>query len=325
MSSVDISVIVPVYNRESLLAKCIESVICQKDISLEIIIIDDGSTDDTLRICKQYALHNSNIRVIHQDNQGISSARNTGLDVVAGEYITFLDSDDFIPHENAFKEMLYSIRQQNVDVVIGEYDIADEDGNYRGKGIIPKEYRSKIISSRQFWELNSRKDCNFLFTVVWGKLYKREVWNNLRFDIHGRFAEDEYVLSTLTEKCKNYFLLPETVYTQIVSDESLSRSSFNPNKLNSPDSKLKTCQYLINMGLYSCAVEKWGIAVGEIILMTRLASDFETINKIKKLHREVCRLGKKLFKHMDNKKKCKFIAYIVGYPVYSTYLLTKKG
>lgn len=316
MSRYEISVIIPVYNREKYIKKCLDSVLNQKDVNAEIIIVDDGSTDETLHICQEYSKLNPNIKVIRQGNSGVSAARNTALDNATGDYITFIDSDDWCA-EDAFSTMLAAIKEHNVDAVIGESDVSTDDGCVQEHIAMPADYCKQEIGVNQFWELNSRKSSNFLFTVVWGKLYKKSVWDDLRFDTEATFAEDEYVLPELVERCQKFYLLDQTVYVQRVSDSSLSRSLFDSKKLKSPDSKLKTCKHLIEKGLYDCAVEKWGIAVGEIILMTKLAEDTVTKKEIKLLHKEVCRLGMFLFKYMSVSKKLKFIVYYIGYPVIS--------
>lgn len=315
MSNIDISVIIPVFNQEHCIQKCIDSVLSQEHVTFEIIIIDDGSTDDTLNVCNHHASIHPNIKVIHQENAGLASARNTGLDNAIGEYITFLDSDDYLS-PNAFHKMLKAISYNSVDVVIGEYDVISTDGDLLGIGKIPSQFTKRIISPETFWALNSIKDCNFLFTVVWGKLFRKSIWEHLRFKDGIRFAEDEYLLPELISCCNSFYLLDDVVYNQILSDESLSRSSFNYNKLNSPDSKLLTCNHLIKHAYYEYAIEKWSIAVGEILLMTKLANDTETHSRVMKLYNTSVQLGNELFKYMDLKKKIKFLGYRIIYPFY---------
>ncbi len=315
-NNMDISVIVPAYNREDYIEKCIKSVLCQENVSTEIIVIDDGSTDRTLEICNDLASVYSNIRVIHQENQGLASARNAGLDIATGDYITFLDSDDCIS-QGAFEKMLKAIKEQSVDAVIGNFDIVSEDGSVIDESIVPDEYKMCIIDAEKFWELNSIKKCNIQFTVVWAKLFKKAIWEDLRFIDGVRFAEDEYVLPELINRCKYFYLLDYKVYQQTSSLGSLSRSVFDESKLGSPDSKLKTCKCLLDQGMLGYAVEKWSIAVGEIMLMTRLAETSQIKTKVKLLQRESVKLGYRLFGSMDTKKKLKFLGYGIGYPLYS--------
>ena len=122
-----ISVIVPVYNAEKYLDKCVNSIINQKYTNLEIILVDDGSKDNSLDLCKKYAEKDNRIKVIHKENGGLSSARNVGLAVARGEYIMFCDPDDlYLP--NSCKVMLNEIIKTHADYVIGNYKNLDEDG-----------------------------------------------------------------------------------------------------------------------------------------------------------------------------------------------------
>ncbi|MCR5558425.1 MAG: glycosyltransferase [Butyrivibrio sp.] len=322
MSKIDVSVIVPAYNRANYINKCIDSVLRQKNVTAEIIIVDDGSTDSTPDICNEYAGMHSNIHVLHQINSGMASARNAALDIAAGDYITFLDSDDRLTEDSLIR-MITAIKEYDVDAVMGEYDVVSDQGSIIGQGEIPGEFRSVVISEKEFWELNKNKQCNYLFTVVWGKLYKKEIWKDLQFGEGLRFAEDEYIMPSLIERCGKIYLLGEKVYEMTASSGSLTRSSFDNNKLTSPDSKLKTCRYLMQKSLFDCAVEKWGIAVGEVILMTRLVRDNDSKKTIKSLYDETIALGRKLLKYMDFHKKFKYLAYRIGYPFYRMILFAK--
>ena len=122
-----ISVIVPVYNVESYVAKCIESIQNQSYQHLEIILVDDGSTDDSGDICDQYAAYDDRIKVIHQENGGLSAARNTGIEAANGDYIGFVDSDDYIGL-TVYEDMLHLLKENNLD------DIAIQ-GEFCGPGI----------------------------------------------------------------------------------------------------------------------------------------------------------------------------------------------
>ena len=322
MSKIDVSVIVPAYNRANYISKCIDSALGQKDVTTEIIIVDDGSTDNTLDICNEYAGKHTNIHVLHQANSGMASARNAALDIAAGDYITFLDSDDRLSEDSLIR-MITAIKEYDVDAVMGEYDVVSDQGSITGQGAIPDEHKSGIISKKEFWELNRNKSCNYLFTVVWGKLYKKEIWKDLRFGDGLRFAEDEYIMPDLIKRCSKIYLLGEKVYEMTASIGSLTRSSFDNNKLTSPDSKLKTCRYLMEESLFDCAVEKWGIAVGEVILMTKLVRDNDSKKTIKSLYEETIALGRQLLKYMDFQKKFKYFAYRIGYPFYRMITFAK--
>ena len=122
-----ITVIMPVYNVENYLAEAIESVINQTYKNLEIILIDDGSTDKSGNICDEYEKIDSRIKVIHQENKGLSGARNAGIEVATGNYIMFIDSDDIFP-KDACEKMLNYIEEKDADYVVGNYTNMSEDG-----------------------------------------------------------------------------------------------------------------------------------------------------------------------------------------------------
>ncbi|MGN1326481.1 MAG: glycosyltransferase family 2 protein, partial [Clostridia bacterium] len=129
-----ITVIMPVYNVEKYLEEAIDSVIYQTYQNLEIILIDDGSTDNSGNICDEYAKKDSHIKVIHQENKGLSGARNTGLDIATGEYIMFIDSDDIFP-KDACEKMLKFMEEKDADYIVGNYTNMSEEGEIWEKPI----------------------------------------------------------------------------------------------------------------------------------------------------------------------------------------------
>lgn len=130
-----VSVIIPIYNAENYLKKCIESVLHQTLQGVEIILVDDGSTDGSGAICDQYSVF-QNIKVLHQENKGLSAARNTGLDAATGDYVAFLDSDDYVDPE-MYNEMYLTAKKENVDIVYCNYAVVKNDKILPGGGYIP--------------------------------------------------------------------------------------------------------------------------------------------------------------------------------------------
>lgn len=190
-----ISVIVPVYNVEKYIRRCIDSICNQTYRNLEIILVDDGSTDLSGEICDEYEKKDSRIRVIHQSNQGLSGARNTGLDNANGDYIAFVDSDDYI-HYRMFEVLIRNINKTEADVSVASMQYVSENGI--PSGILPEEkmqiYEGDSILSRM-WQDNVRT------VVVWNKLYKRFIFNNLRFQM-GRYHEDTFIIHRILVQCK---------------------------------------------------------------------------------------------------------------------------
>ena len=123
-----VSIIIPVYNSERTLERCLDSVINQTYKNIEILIVNDGSKDKSLEIMKEYQKKDNRIMVINQENKGLSGARNAGLDKATGEYVTFIDSDDYIK-ANLIKDTIEIFNRYNCDVVRNNYELAYKDGN----------------------------------------------------------------------------------------------------------------------------------------------------------------------------------------------------
>lgn len=181
-----ISVIVPVYNVENYLDRCVESIVNQTYTNLEIILVDDGSPDNCPMMCNDWEKRDSRIKVIHKENGGVSSARNRGLDVAKGDYIAFVDSDDYLEKE-AIKIFFYSISCNDYDICICNVN----NVNHNGEIIDSTEYgrcelfREEILPT--FLEATV-----FDSYSVWDKLYKTDLIrkNNLLFDEEKRLGED---------------------------------------------------------------------------------------------------------------------------------------
>lgn len=163
-----ISVIVPVYNVSKYLNQCIESIINQTYTNLEIILIDDGSNDESEKICDEYKNKDDRIIVIHQENGGLSAARNAGLDICKGKYISFVDSDDY-PEPNFIDCLYSSLIENNVKVSMCDINHVDENS----QTIETEKWDSTdIVSGREIFKRNK----GFIHSVVWNKLYSADIW-----------------------------------------------------------------------------------------------------------------------------------------------------
>lgn len=178
-----ISVIVPVYNVEDYLSKCLDSILNQTFVSFELILVNDGSTDRSGKICDEYAQLDKRIKVIHQINGGLSNARNSGIDIAIGNYFSFVDSDDWID-ENMLFEMHQQAIQHNADIVIAGHFIVNLDEKI--------EERIKVKIQR----ILNRIEATLLIlgdeeihSFAWDKLYKRELFEDIRYP-EGRVFED---------------------------------------------------------------------------------------------------------------------------------------
>lgn len=214
-----ISVIMPVYNVEKHIKQSIESVLNQTYKQLEIILVDDGSTDTSGIICDEYAKKDNRIKVIHKENGGLSSARNAGIDIASGKYIMFIDSDDFF--ENNACELLYNeIEAKDADYVIGNYINITYEGEKWGNPVFDINDNFKVCIKdyqKSFFVMNS---------VVWNKIFKRDFIEKykLRF-VQGALAEDA-IFSTFcyVHSDKGYFI-NDIVYNYRQNKENLSLST----------------------------------------------------------------------------------------------------
>ncbi len=227
-----ISVIVPVYKVEEYLERCIESLLTQTYSNLEIILINDGSPDTCPKICDDYAIKDNRVIVIHQENGGLSSARNAGLNIFKGEYIMFVDSDDFIS-ENIVCELLQDITENDADMSMCSFLKFND-----------QEEISMACKTKKLSILNNLEATSLLLLadheicVSWGKLYKSYLFENLEYDV-GKFAEDMFLIYKVFHKAKKIVLDERQFYYYSQEGLSLTRSEFNYKKLDMVDAALE--------------------------------------------------------------------------------------
>lgn len=208
-----ISVIIPIYMAENFLHRCVDSVINQTYKNLEIILINDGSKDKSGIICDEYAKKDTRIKVIHQENQGVSAARNKGLDIAKGEFIYFLDSDDYISL-NALEKLINVQKEENYNIVAsGHYSVHGNKYIVKSKNWEKKSTDFEIIRKK----ILLNKYPNFCA----GKLFRKKLWNNLRFPI-GIISEDMYA-------CARFFMIAKSAC--VISDPLYFYTAENVNSL----------------------------------------------------------------------------------------------
>jgi len=218
MPSCKISVIVPVYNMEPYLQKCLDSIIAQSYSNLEIILIDDGSTDKCPQICDEYAAKDSRIKVIHKKNGGVASARNAGLKISTGEYIAFVDSDDWI-ETTMYSDLLDVCLNHNCDYVGCSSQVCGE-----------KSGQIKFLTANEYFAdyLNGK-----MFLTVWSRLCKREVCIDVEFPENRLWCEDGFVALPTLERAKKIAFLEKPLYNynQSETENSSVRGKFTIAKL----------------------------------------------------------------------------------------------
>ena len=211
-----ISIIVPVYKVEPYLRRCLDSIIGQSYSNLQIILVDDGSPDGCPQICDDYATKDNRIRVIHKKNGGLSDARNAGLSICTGEYISFIDSDDWVSSEY-INELYSSIKETSAGIAIINHKCVT---SFPAREIQEKR-RIKIFSRQQaLFELFAKQHQPFV--VSWGKLYRKELFNDIQFPT-GKCHEDEFTSHLLISRVSKVAYSNRTMYFYYQRADSITR------------------------------------------------------------------------------------------------------
>jgi len=219
-----ITVIVPVYNVENYLNKCLDSIIKQTYKNLEIIVVNDGSTDNSGTICQEYAQKDERIVYIEKENGGLSDARNAGLERMTGSYVTFVDSDDWI--ELDYVETLYTkIIEYQADIAVGNYYSFNESEGMFYFHILGDSYYEKVYDNVSIFEnlYESQEMNSFALISAWGKLYKARLFDHLRFDI-GKLGEDGYLNQKIYLLAEKIVYIHKGIYSYRIRNNSLSRT-----------------------------------------------------------------------------------------------------
>ena len=209
-----ISIIVPVYEVEAYLERCIQSIMNQTYHEIEILLIDDGSSDNSGIICDTYALKDNRIRVTHKTNGGQADARNVGIDLATGDYIVFVDSDDYI-HPEMCKCLLKNLQAGDADIAVCSFKMTYDNTETFDVGDYKTLIFSNIDALNLFFTFSSIN-----MAVVWNKLYKKILFDGLRFPID-RFREDEAISYKLIYKSKRISITSRVLYFYRQRDNSL--------------------------------------------------------------------------------------------------------
>ena len=227
-----VSVIVPVYNVEKYLRRCIDSIVRQSYSNLEILLVDDGSQDASLPICKEYETKDSRIRVFHKENEGLGLARNYGIERATGEYITFVDSDDYLTLD-AIEFMLKKAIVTDADVVIASHYYKNEEQEVR---LAERLYCGTEIKETLMVHMMGNKGnrLDALSYTAWGKLYKKELFvkNHLEFPSERKFVWEDLTFSVEAYPlCEKVYILHKPVYYYCFNEGSLTHT-YKPNKVD---------------------------------------------------------------------------------------------
>lgn len=231
-----ISVIVPIYGVEKYLNQCVESLVRQTYQNLEIILVDDGSPDNCGNICDEWAKKDTRIKVVHKENGGLSDARNAGFAVATGEYLSFIDSDDYV--EPTFIEKLYTA------LIEHDADIAECGTRYVSE--TGEELKVRESQDRQFIPLNALEMLikqKGLYQTVWNKLYTRDVVGDVLF-AKGKYNEDEFWTYKIFDRAKKIVSISDVLYNYLQRGSSIIGVGYNIRRLDGLDALFERMQYL---------------------------------------------------------------------------------
>jgi len=230
-----ISVIIPVYNSELYLEVCIDSVINQTYKSLEILLIDDGSTDRSPLICDSYELRDNRIKVVHKNNEGVSSARNLGIELASGEYISFIDSDDWLELD-AYDHLATCIVDNHVDAVMFEYYV----DHTNGETVHKSHYELNGVMDRMTAIKNTISPVN-RFAV--SKIFARKLVDKVRFDQGIHIGEDTLFACYALNNADSVYYSAKPLYHYLQSEISATRCKFNKKRFTGVDAYYRLVEF----------------------------------------------------------------------------------
>ncbi|EGO8248310.1 glycosyltransferase, partial [Enterococcus faecalis] len=218
-----ISIIVPVYNVEKYLEKCVRSILAQTFTDFELILVDDGSPDSSGAMCDQFAEQDQRVKVIHKENGGLSDARNAGIEIATGEYLGFVDSDDYIADD--MYELLYTnIVKEDADLSIcGIYDV------YEGKEPVEKQQQYIVLDKVAAMKMILEAKVVSVHAV--NKLYKKEIFEDIRYPV-GMITEDGAVILSILEHTEKIVIDTQQKYYYFHRANSISSNLFSKKDLD---------------------------------------------------------------------------------------------
>ena len=236
-----ISVIVPVYKVEKYIHRCVDSILAQTFTDFELILVDDGSPDSCPAICDEYAVKDPRVRVIHQENGGLSAARNAGIDWAFAnsdsQWLTFIDSDDWV-HPQYLQKLYDAAQSKNVEVsVCGFARTYGEEPEVNEAEIVPR-----VWSPEDFYVQR-----NVNAVIAWGKLYKKEAFAQIRYPV-GRIHEDEFITHRVLFAYDRIAVMEAPMYFYFQNPTGIMGSKWSPKRLDAVDALLEQLRYFDKNG-----------------------------------------------------------------------------
>lgn len=242
-----ISVIVPVYNVRRYLIRCVDSILKQTYSNLEIILIDDGSTDDSGKLCDKLSAKDTRIVVLHQHNKGLSGARNSGINIAKGTYFAFVDSDDFIL-PTMIESLYNALTKNNSDISICSIQRVDENGaKISSPSLLPD---ANLTKDEVFRNIIFKKN-GWIYIPAWNKLYRSSLFKNLRYP-EKKLYEDGFIINDLIYQSSKITTISQQAYCYTLRAAGIMNDSNIIKKLDGLESRYLQYQFYKTHGYFDC-------------------------------------------------------------------------
>lgn len=314
----EVSIIMPVYNIEEYLPRCLDSIRNQTYLDFELLAVDDGSKDNSLNILQKYATKDSRIKVFHQENGGASRARNNGLDHASGEYVSFIDGDDFI--DSHYIENLYqAIKEENTMLSMCGLECVDVLGNVVESHFSNNYVPAQITGREAVCQIGR----NVTFGVVWNKLYKRKILDEIRFT-EGMTFEDEMILHHIYGKVDKISCVRKNLYYYVQRPGSKMKESYSPAKMDIIIAYMDRIQFLIEHQYSDEEVSRVNKKLIEFFRTAAVRGRKSKIgrDKYNRLHQEYrC----SIYPHLPNGCRTYSTWFFIKSPIVYSYVKTLKN
>ncbi|MFI3165683.1 MAG: glycosyltransferase family 2 protein [Bacillota bacterium] len=282
-----ISIIVPIYNVEEYLGRCINSLVNQTYENIEVILIDDGSPDNCGEMCDKWAQKDARIIVVHKKNGGLSDTRNVGIDVATGDLLMFIDSDDYIRVDMV--EVLYNkLIEANADIAICDLLYVDELGNNILDKNTDSRIKDEVITNIDVFNKLTQRHA-WCYCIACNKLYKKETFKNIKFPI-GKLHEDEFTVYRILDNAEIVVCISVPMYYYVQRENSITQSKYSIRRLDVCEALVERSMFFVDKKMYDCAKGSLRTAVS-ILIGARKKLSKEDLSS--KRYKEVVKLEKK--------------------------------
>lgn len=252
-----ISIIVPVYNVEKYIERCVDSILAQSYRNLEVILVDDGSPDRCPEICDRYGLQDKRVKVLHQSNAGLSAARNAGIDIASGDYLGFVDSDDWIS-KDMYEQLHAAAARSAADISICNFQCVDEsDFSLRANVIMP--IKDEVLSGIEVITQKLSSDQDWYWVIACNKLYRRDLFSDIRYPL-GKLHEDEFIIHRLLLKCSKVAGVSKALYFYLQRTGGITKTKYSIRRLDAAEANFERADMLLSQGIearaayYACSI-----------------------------------------------------------------------